>query len=485
MSYPNPHRINRSTYNRRRAKGFTHDEALAYGKNVKYRTPIRFPDGRWFPNATVAAASSGLEPGIAHRRLRGGDDLTAAFRPAPKRNSPSTATPVTVGGRDYPSFNAAWRAIRPDISLTQIVRRHHDGWSDDAAFGLVPPPPGASFTTRTSYTVNGIPYKSAAALARAHGIPQEIVAERLRDGETPEQAVDLVPVDRTRYHLGDDRYDTLTEVALAHDISKQTLHVRLISTNDLYVACERLPAHGISITHPVYIRRRKQGFTKQEALAFPAHINTLAPVRLFGVTFPTVHVARNACDDATRHVLDACLSKTSPETFDVPQTETVCVWKQFVWCAVRTSEPRTTPAVTSPKMKGFALGGTTYYRLRDVAIAYGFQLKELETTGLPLDVRVGIAPGAPLEACDPLVAERIASGFTPGEARAFPAHIACLTPYRYGGHTFPNRDDAWRAMHEPAFRRTFLSAHDAPPTNKTGDTCLWYYMDWHARSPLA
>lgn len=218
---PKSHDLPEGVYERRRKKGFTHDEAVAHPSHVRYERPYRLSTGT-FPNIREIVA---VHPDVKENTIRGRLHLGWSLEKA-----------VFTPARSHrPWFDASPLAPRPDQPK------------------------------RVAITIDGVPYKSHAAAARAHNVSKATFDYRLLEGYSPEQAAGLAPI----------------------------------------TGREPIP-----VTSRVYRVRRERGFTHDEAIQFPRDVACTVPIRLRGSTYPSRAMFRRAFD-LSKHEADLLLKENN------------------------------------------------------------------------------------------------------------------------------------------------------------------------------
>lgn len=127
-------------------------------------------------------------------------------------------------GREFPSIEAMARAWNAPAEI--VRRRLLRGWSPELA--LTTAPGNSRYPRRVIDPETGYEYPSAAALARAVGIPEYRVQYRALIGLSPAEIAcdaDLRSVP-SRDHLGRD-FPSIEAMAAAWGINAQTLRSRL------------------------------------------------------------------------------------------------------------------------------------------------------------------------------------------------------------------------------------------------------------------
>lgn len=176
------HHVSNITYQNRRNAGYTHDEALAYPGNVRYRDKIELPDGRWFPNLTEMSRATGI--GLTTLEYRRNQGYTGMDLVTPDRHTPM-ARPRIIQGIPFASDKDA--AAHFGVDYYTYLKRLADDWTVEQALGLAPSPKALSLA------VDGVPYPSMRALADAFKQNRDMVRLRLASGASPRQAVGLDP----------------------------------------------------------------------------------------------------------------------------------------------------------------------------------------------------------------------------------------------------------------------------------------------------
>lgn len=101
-----------------------------------------------------------------------------------------TGEQIEINGDPYPSKRAAARAY--GVSDVTFLQRLKKGWTPEQAVGITAPPPRARPKGRAIFC-EGVKYASLTQFAEKFSKPRELVKQRLKRGWMPEQAVELSP----------------------------------------------------------------------------------------------------------------------------------------------------------------------------------------------------------------------------------------------------------------------------------------------------
>jgi len=191
--------VNYSTAKARVKRGWSPEEALGLTpRSLGQRTPVTV-SGTEYPSVAEASRQLNLDPRIVRNRLGRKWSPEEALELG-DRHSGKQAT-ITVSGKVYRSIRAAYKVIKPEVSLSTVVARLATGeWTASQAFGLEYRATHSK-TTR-SIEVAGTTYSS---IKKAHdtlesGIPLATVRNRLRSGWTPDEAFGLSSKEDKRSH---------------------------------------------------------------------------------------------------------------------------------------------------------------------------------------------------------------------------------------------------------------------------------------------
>ena len=143
-----------------------------------------------FPSLREAAIHFNAHYGNVARRIKGGWTCEEALGLAPhKRKDLGRGTTLTTSAGTFDSIRSASEHF--GIASGTIQKRLSDGWTPDQAVGLDQRIRTPKKTKEV--TCVGQRYPNSWAMAQAHGKNEKLVAKRLRQGWTSEQAVELEP----------------------------------------------------------------------------------------------------------------------------------------------------------------------------------------------------------------------------------------------------------------------------------------------------
>ncbi len=113
--------------------------------------------------------------------------------PKPAGEYGCNAIPVEVNGESYRNIAEAARHYgqKPDV----VRARLHEGWSLKEALKIIPRQKkrAGSNARGSKITVMGVEYKYIKDAAKEYGKPSRLIANRIKRGLTPEQALELEP----------------------------------------------------------------------------------------------------------------------------------------------------------------------------------------------------------------------------------------------------------------------------------------------------
>jgi hypothetical protein len=122
------------------------------------------------------------------------------------KSSPGRSKSVTLFGVTYITITAALIALQDRLTdpvltgkprggqVKTISERCLSNWSDEEAFGFLPPPPHAQKGYARGVECSGHKYNSIAELAGAYNLSPKVIYQRMgREGWPAEAAVNLVP----------------------------------------------------------------------------------------------------------------------------------------------------------------------------------------------------------------------------------------------------------------------------------------------------
>lgn len=215
-----------AVYQSRRNRGYTHDEAIAYPEDVAYKATY-YVDGTFYPNVMLLANAFGLPYGTVGRRLR--NDFTA---------SEAVAYPgdIKYRGRYYYKnvFFPSLSLLEAYTGVKQELIRQRLNFGMSLAHAIQRP---STWHPPRAVTVNGVPYKSRYAAARAYGVPPTQFSSRLDKHWTPEQAAGLVPTPRqVKYFVHDRYFDSLEQLARHYGKSTTSIRNQLQNNTPIEVA---------------------------------------------------------------------------------------------------------------------------------------------------------------------------------------------------------------------------------------------------------
>ena len=184
-------------------------------------------------------------------RLNKGDSLDDILAPQPikadpvkheeaKAETPDSGAgpqPITYRGTEYRSIRAF--AQKFDADPAQVRYRLKKGWTPAQAIDRAEPPQKVSksnsnmvnITEMMPVTVNGTEYHTAKALADAYELKSSVVTGRLRNGWSPEEAVELVPHrvgKRSSFlRVQNKTFNNARDLAEAYNVPYRTVQYRL------------------------------------------------------------------------------------------------------------------------------------------------------------------------------------------------------------------------------------------------------------------
>ena len=161
----------------------------AQGGSLGTPNPI-IVDGEQFISQQAAAEYFGVDPHNFNQRMS-----KLGWTPeqaAGLDDSKVYGIEVNVGGVTYNSINSACAELGK--SYKKVIARISDyNWSVEQAFDLAPPPPPKKPGNSTQLSTSIGDFLSIADAERATGIKMATIANRLRNGWTPDQAVGAAP----------------------------------------------------------------------------------------------------------------------------------------------------------------------------------------------------------------------------------------------------------------------------------------------------
>lgn len=185
------HGLTDSAVRCRLAKGWTQEEAFGLLPRKKEpKAPAITIAGVKYPGLAAATEAAGIPLSTVKKRLRGGYSLAQALgnESPPKRMVPGKA--VTVGEQSYMSIAHACHQLGKDEKL--VAGRLRNGWSIDEAFDIVKPPSKLG-QNGLRIEVGGQIFASHALAAKAFGIDPRKLHKRQKAGWTLEQALGIKP----------------------------------------------------------------------------------------------------------------------------------------------------------------------------------------------------------------------------------------------------------------------------------------------------
>jgi len=215
--------------------GWTLAQALELEPRPPRRPPRSKPYfvlGKRFPSFKAAYDRYGLEESVVRSRLDYGWTKRQAFGidPPPERGR-NVGTPIYVRGKRFKSKAVAARRYR--VSEDVFRDRIRKKWTPEQAAGLDPPPPTPSKEGK-HVRIGDQEFISVPDFAQAFGKNPKLVAERLRRGWTPAQAVDKADPpppsgEKTGKPITVDGvpYTSRAKAAKAHCLDPRKVHKRL------------------------------------------------------------------------------------------------------------------------------------------------------------------------------------------------------------------------------------------------------------------
>ena len=172
------------------------DQALGLVKRIKEKKPphnaVKIKTSKKvFSSFQEASEFTGIKASTIANRLHNlnwSADQACGFVRAPKRKSPRAKRLITKNGI-FESITAAAEAHFKSEKL--VDSRLRNGWSPDQALELDPPPPWV--TAHEKIEINGRHFSSLSACARAYKKNPETVRSRRKAGWTLLQALEIDP----------------------------------------------------------------------------------------------------------------------------------------------------------------------------------------------------------------------------------------------------------------------------------------------------
>jgi hypothetical protein len=198
-------------------------------------------DGMTFDSYAMACRHFGLQWQIVKGRIRAGWTLHEAFelKRRTRRGGPKS---VFISGLRYSSHAAAAKAFNLCVPL--FSSRLRQGWTPEQAVELLPRP------QKSSIVFEGRTFSSKGALAAAYGIHPACFYSRLHKGWSERQALDLdVAPTQGLTHEGK-HYASRSQLARLHGVKPTTVHARLKSGWSLDEAIKT------PVGRPVHLRQK-------------------------------------------------------------------------------------------------------------------------------------------------------------------------------------------------------------------------------------
>lgn len=214
-------------------------------------------------------------------------------------------TPITVNGIEYRSIKTASLEFEVPYGLI-CSRLLRNNWTIRQAFGIDPPP----ILHSHKIELQGKVYKSRAKAAREYGLDPRLVHTRLKAGWSDEEAFGLVPPP-TAYEFAGTHYESFADAARVHGLEPYLVHGRLnkgwtveqafglepkpgsveIESKVFDTVTDAAKAYGLPVERT--LGRLKKGWTLEQALELESPPNDTSVV-VQGVTYPTQKDAAKA-----------------------------------------------------------------------------------------------------------------------------------------------------------------------------------------------
>jgi len=211
----------------------------AQGGSLGTPNPI-VVDGEQFISQQAAAEYFGIDPHNFNQRMS-----KLGWTPeqaAGLDDSKVYGIEVNIGGVTYNSINSACSELGK--SYKKVIARISDyNWSIEQAFDLAPPPPPKKPSNSTQLSTSIGDFQSIADAAQATGIKMGTIANRLRSGWTPDQAVGAAPKPNKNntgqaITIEGKRYSSLADAARSHGLEPKIVHQRMKRGKSLKQALE-------------------------------------------------------------------------------------------------------------------------------------------------------------------------------------------------------------------------------------------------------
>lgn len=184
--------------------------------------------GEMFPSINAACVHFGLSHDVVSARLNRTDwnfEQIFGLEPPPEKHGPN-AIPLTVGDEEFPSLNAACKALVPHLKPATVKARvHPKGWTVEQAFELEPPPKNKG-GPKKGLIIFGKHYQSVAEAAREFGIGADTVSWRMKRLGWPIEKALTEKVD-TLYRVGDLQFKHFSAACEHFGVSRQLVNWRI------------------------------------------------------------------------------------------------------------------------------------------------------------------------------------------------------------------------------------------------------------------
>ena len=177
-------------FNQRITKlGWTPEQAAGLDESKSYGIEVNI-EGTTYPSIRAACLALGKNYKTVHKRFnQSGWSLYQAFdidEPPEKKEAHNSNQIITSIGV-FKSISEASRET--GIKIGTIANRLRKGWTPDQAVGAAPRPKKTS--NGVAITVDGMRYSSLADAARSYGLEPKIVHQRIKRGKSLKQALDI------------------------------------------------------------------------------------------------------------------------------------------------------------------------------------------------------------------------------------------------------------------------------------------------------
>jgi len=183
-----------------------------------------------YPTKQAAAKAHGVSSATMSARLTRGWSLeeSLGIKEHTRKRASGNVAPITISGQSFESQSAAARHFGIDVAIFTI--RLHRGWSPEQAAGLEEYVPGER--SGDSIFIKGQHFQSHIQAAKHYDISYRTFKSRLDRHWTPEQAAGIdrhvtSKVVKEPIVIEGVEYNSISAAAKQYGISRQTFHLRM------------------------------------------------------------------------------------------------------------------------------------------------------------------------------------------------------------------------------------------------------------------